>query len=109
MCTIRFNSEIAAQYGVNEAIMICNFKDVLTYYKSHDYNYYDGRYWICNSIKYFTENTYKFWSIKQVRGIIDSLVKQNVILIGNYNKHKYDKTRWYAFVDEERFLGPKNL
>jgi hypothetical protein len=109
MSTIQFNSEIAAQYGVNEAIMIYHFKYMLTYNKSHNHHYHDGRYWTYNSIKYFTENTYKFWTARQIEWIIKSLVKQNVILIGNYNKHKYDKTAWYAFVDEERFLGPKPL
>ena len=35
---------------------------------------------------------------------IDSLYRQNLILKGNYNRHKYDKTTWYALKDEDGLL-----
>ncbi len=33
------------------------------------------------------------------------LRKDNVIITGNYNQNSYDRTLWYAFVDEDRWLG----
>ena len=34
----------------------------------------------------------------------NSLYKQNLILKGNYNRHKYDKTNWYALENEDGLL-----
>ena len=38
--------------------------------------------------------------------MLASLVENNVLLKGNYNKSATERTRWYAFVDENRFVLP---
>ena len=43
-----------------------------------------------------------------MKRILDSLVIQKVILRENYNKSGYDRTCWYAFVDEKCFLDNCN-
>jgi hypothetical protein len=35
---------------------------------------------------------------------LERLLEAGVLLKRNYNKHKYDRTLWYAFVDEETAL-----
>lgn len=94
-----FNQELALQYGVDEAIMLHNFIFWIGKNKDTHHNYRDGRIWTYQSNVELAER-FPFWTEKQLRRIVDSCVKQDVILKGNYNKIGYDKTTWYALKDE---------
>ena len=39
-----------------------------------------------------------------MRRVLESLIKQGVIVKGNYNKNPYDRTMWYALADEENLI-----
>lgn len=99
-----FDIKTATEYGVNEAIMIKYFQYWIFNNKVNNRNYYDGRYWTYNSKKAFTE-LFPFWSIQNIKTILKHLIEKGVILTGNYNKNPYDRTLWYAFVDEEKWIG----
>ena len=103
-----FECDHAVKYGDREAVMIQHFKYWIEKNKTKRINEHDGRTWTYNSIEAFTK-VFTFWSVMQVRRIIDSLVKQAVILKGNYNKAGYDRTTWYAFQDEADFLFTDRL
>ncbi|QDP57721.1 MAG: hypothetical protein Unbinned6486contig1001_36 [Prokaryotic dsDNA virus sp.] len=98
-----FNTEHAKKYGVNEAIMIKNFQFWIKKNVANKYSLHDNRTWTYNSTKAFQE-LFTFWSVGQIKRILKSLVEQNVLMVGNYNKLKYDRTKWYAFVDESLFV-----
>jgi hypothetical protein len=99
-----FNVEFANRYGIDEAIMIKSFQFWIRLNKANGNNFNDGKYWTYNTNKslglYFT-----FWSEKQVRRIIESLVDKGILIKGNYNKIGYDRTIWYAFVNEDLYLS----
>jgi hypothetical protein len=99
-----FNIEFAKRYGVDEAIMVKSFQFWIRLNKANKVNYHDKRYWTYNTNESLTEY-YPFWSKKQVRRIIESLVDKEVLLKGNYNKIAYDRTIWYAFVNEVLYLS----
>jgi hypothetical protein len=99
-----FNIEFAKRYGVDEAIMVKSFQFWIRLNKANKVNYHDKRYWTYNTNEALTEY-YPFWSKKQVRRIIESLVDKEVLLKGNYNKIAYDRTIWYAFVNEVLYLS----
>ncbi|HDE3362671.1 TPA: DnaD domain protein, partial [Staphylococcus aureus] len=42
------------------------------------------------------QKQFPFWSLITIKRTIYSLEKQNLLLIGNYNKAKFDKTKWYT-------------
>lgn len=98
MKTIFFDADIAAKYGVDEAIIIANFAYWIEKNEANGRNFYDGRYWTYNSIDAFTK-LFPFWTARQIRRILKSLEDQNVIITGNYNPSTYDRTTWYAFAD----------
>ncbi len=98
MKTIVFDSDIAAKYGVDEAILIANFAFWIEKNQANGRNFYDGRFWTYNSIDAFTK-LFPFWTARQIRRILKSLEDQNVIITGNYNPSTYDRTIWYAFSD----------
>ena len=95
-----FNTEHAEKYGVPEAIIIRNLMYWVAKNKANAVNEYDGDTYTYNSVKAFNE-LFPFWSERQISRILKSLQEQNVIKSGNYNKAKYDRTKWYAFVDYE--------
>ena len=66
---------------------------------SEQRNIREGRCWSYNTIKDF-QNYFDFWSVKNIRTIIKHCQEQGLIHIGNFNKHKYDKTSWYSLTDK---------
>lgn len=98
-----FDIDVAKEYGVNEAIMIANLQFWIMKNKANQVNYMDGHYWTYNSISAFCE-LFPFWSVQNIKTILNHLKEKGIIVVGNYNKSKYDKTNWYAFKDEEYWL-----
>tara|TARA_R110000744_G_scaffold134922_1_gene244210 strand:+ start:8835 stop:9605 length:771 start_codon:yes stop_codon:yes gene_type:complete len=98
-----FDINYAQLYGINEAIMIKNFQYWITKNKSNDGNFHDGKTWTYNSVNAFTA-LFPFWSYQKICRILKSLITQKVLMVGNYNRAKYDRTKWYAFVCEETFI-----
>ena len=62
-------------------------------------NFHEGRYWSYNSYPEFSKY-FGFWSAKVVRTIISRALKLGLIMIGNFNKKKYDNTNWYTLSDK---------
>lgn len=103
-----FDKQHAINYGVDEAIMIHNFIFWIDKNRANKKHFYDNRYWTYNSVEAFKE-LFEFWTAKQLRRIIESLVDQKIIMRGNYNKSNIDRTGWYAFINEDAFLGIYDL
>lgn len=102
--TYVFDTDLACKYGQNEAVILANIVFWIKYNKANGTNHHDGHYWTWNSCRAWAE-LFPFWSAKQVRRILASLVSQGVLIRGNYNKKRYDRTFWYALADEEAFVG----
>ena len=98
-----FRRCFAEKYGVDEAIMLNHLMYWIAINSKNNTNQYDGRCWTFNSAEKFKAYV-SYWSTSQIRRILQSLVKQDVIIEGNYNKHKYDRTKWYALKEEQYFL-----
>jgi hypothetical protein len=93
-----FDIEHAAQYGLQESIMICNFEFWIAKNAANKRHIYDGKVWTYNSVKAFGE-LFPYFSTNQIRRSIDSLVNQDVLVTGNFNPSSYDRTTWYTFSD----------
>jgi hypothetical protein len=98
-----FDVKLAQKYGVKAAIVIRHLQFWLYKNKANGQHQYNGRTWTYNSIRAYTE-IFPYWTSRQIRRIFQALEKQDVIIKGNYNKTAYDRTAWYAFKDEKRYL-----
>lgn len=94
-----FDIDVAVKYGVNEAILIENMRFWIAKNKANNRHFYEGRYWTYNSIKAYSE-LFPYWTSNQVRRIIQGLVSQGVIIVGNHNSNPYDRTQWYALNEQ---------
>lgn len=93
-----FDIAIAQELGVNAAIVVQNLQFWIKKNEANDKHFHDGRYWTFNSMKAWHE-LFPFWTERQIRKILDDLVEKKIIIKGNYNEMKYDRTLWYAFTD----------
>lgn len=98
-----FDVGYAIAYGVDEAIMIATFQHFIRANAARKHNFREGRYWTYDTLSALTKH-FPYWSVKQVRRIVKSLIEKQVILSGSFAEHWSDRTSWYAFVDESKFL-----
>lgn len=94
-----FDTKIAEQYGVDEAIMLNHIAYWVFFNQAHDKNYYDGRYWTWATLKGIAE-IFPFWSVSTIRRVLTSLKEKGCIVTGCYNQRAADRTLWYSLSDE---------
>jgi hypothetical protein len=93
-----FNIYFAKKYGLPCAVLIKHIDFWLAKNKSNKYNYIEDKYWTYMSVTGFTK-FFDYLTYDQIRYAIKKLIQNNIIVTGNFNKMKYDKTSWYTFTD----------
>jgi uncharacterized phage protein (TIGR02220 family) len=81
---------LAKSIGLNEAI----FLQQLHYWLLKSTHIIDGNKWVYNSVTQWQEQ-FPFWCQRTIKNIIYSLEKSGILVSGNFNKKKSDKTKWY--------------
>lgn len=98
-----FDIEHAKLYGVGEAVLINHFQFWIGKNKANGKHFYEGKTWTYNSISAFTD-LFPYYSAPQIKRLLQSLKDQGVVVTGNFNKYGPDRTLWYAFADEDKFI-----
>lgn len=111
-----FDIALAEKYGMEEAILIHHFQHWIRHNKAMKRNFIEGRTWSYQSLEDIAAH-FPYLNQSKVFEIIERLctgksrrsTKQNldfqpVLMKGNYNKNPYDRTTWYAFVDESQWI-----
>ena len=62
--------------------------------------FHKGRWWMSGTAEDFAD-IHVYLSPGQVRYYLNGLIKKGVLITGNYNKWKNDRTNWYSFSNEE--------
>jgi len=99
----QFDTDIAAKYGINAAIILNNIVFWIAKNEANEENFYDGRYWTYNSVHAFNI-LFPYLTAKQILLAIKTLCDEEVIIKGNYNKDKYDRTTWYALSEKGKSI-----
>lgn len=94
---------LAVKIGLNESI----FLQQLHYWLRETNNEMDGYKWVYNTYAQWCQQ-FPFWSESTIRRTIGSLEKAGLLITGDFNKYKFDKTRWYRinFENLERLNRP---
>ena len=95
-------SELAAKYGLVEAILLDYFVKWLRYNasKGNAYNYRDGRYWVYDSTRGLSKKMSGVVSQPTLFRAIKKLVEKGLLISSNsYNAMPYDKTFWYTLTE----------
>lgn len=97
----RLNPALAVEIGLNESIIFLQ----LEFWIAISDNVRDGRKWTYQSAADIKEKMFPFWSASTINRALNNLLARNLIIDGNYNQKKYDRTRWFAIdFDEARKL-----
>lgn len=89
------DSEIAGRVGLNAAVIFQNINFWIEKNQANRQNLRDGRSWTYNSISAFSK-LFPYLSEKQIRTALEKLVNAELIIKGNFNDDRYDRTCWYA-------------
>lgn len=95
-----FDTNIAELYGIEEAILIHNFAFWIAKNLSGRQHIHDGRCWTFNTAQSVFDLFPEFKSLQKTKRIIKHLVDEDILVKGNYNEDKTDRTMWYAFSDK---------
>ena len=85
--------------GVNAAIVHAKIAYFVQENKKAGRNFIDGYYWTYATQEELHE-AIPFFTVKQIRLAIQKLKDNNLIITGNYNKWKTDRTIWYTIPDK---------
>jgi len=94
-----FNINHASQFGINCALILKEIARKQIYFQRHNKNKFDGATWVYYS-RSALRDLFPYLSDDMIRTAIKKLMKQNIISEGCYNKHAYDRTKWYSVVNE---------
>ncbi|WP_433595153.1 hypothetical protein [Lysinibacillus xylanilyticus] len=81
---------LAAEIGLNNAIVL----QQVHYWLRVSTNNRDGHKWVYKTIDEWHEE-FPFWSKRTLERVIQSLEDLEILVAGNYNKLKMDRTKWY--------------
>ena len=90
--TLRVNTGLAEEIGLNESVVLLQIE----WWIRHSDNVRDDRKWTYQSLENMREKAFPFWSKRTLNRAIKNLIVRGLIVEGNYNRHKYDRTRWFS-------------
>ena len=82
---------LATKIGLNEAIII----QQVHYWLNISTKVHEGRKWTYNTYQEW-QKQFPFWSERTIRRAIKNLEENGYLLVGNFNKLSFDKTKWYT-------------
>ena len=100
--------DLAQQHGADIAIFLHNLVFWVERNRANGVNFRDGRYWTYNTIEALAQR-YPLWSKDQIKRIIAKCRERGLILVGEYNSDRRDRTKWYSPSDEILALYGVNL
>lgn len=103
-----FDVTLASEHSIEEAIIIHHFQHWITINRRLKKNFIEDRTWSYQSQEYIAAH-FPYLDRYQVMRIIEKLVSKGILMEGNFNKLKYDKTKWYAFINEKKYLPPIDI
>ena len=96
-----FNIDVATVYGVNAAIILNNLEFWIAKNKANEKHYHDGYYWTYNSAKALSE-LFPYLTKRKIEAALGLLRDDGIIITGNYNSDKRDRSLWYAITERAR-------
>ena len=93
-----FNVGVAKKYDVTTAIILDNLFFWTEKNRANEKHFYEGRFWTYNSKKAMVE-LFPYLTARQIDYAVKKMVESGIIITGNFNENKYDRTLWYAITD----------
>jgi hypothetical protein len=95
--SIRVSPSLAKKIGLTESMILLQ----LEFFLSISENERDGGLWTYQTLQDLHEQYFPFVSMSTLSRAITKLEALNLVVIGNYNKKKFDRTQWFSLNLEE--------
>lgn len=110
-----FDIQLAAEYGIEEAIIIHHFQHWIRVNKKLKRNFINGRTWSYQKIEEIAAH-FPYLTEDRVREILEKLCTgksrrskekefEPILIKENFNDNKFERQLWYAFIDESMFFS----
>lgn len=101
-----YKIEEAIKYGVAKATLLFNIRFWLRKNVTNKRNKHDGYYWMFNSCAVFHEQ-FPYYTERSIGRWLNELVEEGVLMTTKeYNKFKWDRTKWYTIPNEFTIEAP---
>lgn len=90
-----FDVNFATKYGMAEAVLAENIFFWARKNAANGLHFHDGMYWTYNSGRAFSL-LFPYISARTIDRALTHLVDEGILLKGNYNEDKMNRTLWYA-------------
>ena len=112
-----FDIKIASIYGIDCAIIIHHFLHWIGVNQRKGKNFHEGRTWSFQTIDDIVAH-FPYFTKDQVVNIIEKLCTgkcrnsknkefEPILMKGNFEKNKFDRTTWYAFIKDPEIIEQK--
>lgn len=102
-----FNVGMAKEYGIEESILIHNLYYWIKHNVVNKKHFHDERYWTYNTADAFAQ-LFPYMNSSKIYRVLKSLEDKNIIIKGNYNEDKHDRTNWYSFANDALAILKEN-
>jgi len=92
----QFNAVIAKRYGIHAALMSDYIWNEINENKFHGRACHNGQTWMRSSQMMFTA-VMPYLSKHAVRRSIKKLIQDSILVRGEFNVSRFDRTAWYGF------------
>ena len=100
-----FDEQLAIDFDVESAIFIQSLAHWTRRNAANSHNFHEGRYWSYNTYDALTK-IFPYWSKKQIERLTLKCINHGLMLKGNFNQKRYDKTCWYSMTDKALMYFP---
>lgn len=94
-----FDTGVAEEVGIQAAVIFDNIAFWIRTNERNRRNIHLGKAWMYSSVSAFRDS-FPYLSEKQIRNSISILLKNDFLSVGNFNKTKYDRTRWFCLTEK---------
>lgn len=98
-----FSVDVAAAYDVDTALMLQHICFWYLKVVSDKVNKHNNEHWVRMKLTQM-QAQFPYWSIKQIRRIVDNCLDQDLLKKGEFNDKKSDRTKWYTLTKKSKNL-----
>ncbi len=97
----QINEQLWVDFDLDTAV----FLDTIAYWLKKNasnkqfHNFQDGQYWTYNTQEAF-QKMFPGWKRETIRRVIRNCIKNDLLILGNFNSKGYDRTRWYSLTSK---------
>ena len=100
-----FNVGIAIDYSPTMSLWLCYLAHWSERNLANNKHIYNGLVWLFDTLEALGD-CFPYYTKSQLETMINNSIKEGLVVKGNFNKHKYDRTTWYALTDKAKKYFP---